>query len=698
MDQKNTMNKEPLGLYLLRLFFGFGLFLFMLMLYWSSSLIEQDMKNIKEELSLIKKDIASRSLQNAEVPHRSSEAKDKEVVPKLDDSPYKNLLEEDSFYSDTLPKMLGERFKPHGVLHEATSMDPANLHPFSNWGEIREWVSMCSVSVASGKFGFYESLAPDMALRMELRDNKKTGIPEYWVFLRKGVYWEPLNSTHFPSDMNLAPHFFERHPVTAHDFKFYVDAILNPHVQQAGATALKTYFEDLQELEVVDDYTFIVRWKPEEVKNPDGTVSYKLKYNSKSITGGLLMPLARFVYQYFPDGKKIVEEDEDLATYRTNSVWGQNFNEHWAKNIIVSCGPWIFDGMTEREIRFKRNPNFYNPYAVLVEGKTFLFKQSMEGVWQEFKANKTDTYTIQPDQLLELQNFLKTPEYLKQAAKGDAVKRLDYFARRYSYVGWNQAKSYFKSAKVRQALTMAIDRKRIIKQTLNGMGREINGPFFPFSSAYDENITPWPFDPIQAKRMLEEEGWIDSRGTGMLEKEIDGQRVPFKFSLTYFVKNPQTKSICEYISTALKEVGIECQLNGVDLADLTAAFDDKSFDALFLAWGYGAPPEDPKQIWLSDGALEKGSSNAIGFVNHEIDAIIRKLQFEYNLEERQKLYHRFARIIHEEAPYTFLYMPKQTLIYRDYLQNVFIPEQRQDLIPGADVEEPVSSIFWIKTP
>jgi len=688
------MNKEPLGLYLLRLFFGFGLFLFMLMLYWSSTLIEHDMKSVKEQLAAIRKEIASRPLSRAQSTHQSSDASRKSLAVKLIDSPYQNLLEEDPFYTVTLPKMLGEQFKPQGILRGATIAQPTNLHPFSGWGTIAQWVNLCNVAVASQKFGFYEAFSPDMALRMELRDHPKTGLPEYWIFLREGVFWEPLDPAHFPADMKLSDHFFKSHPVTAHDFKFYVDAVLNPSVQEAGAVALRTYFEDLKEIEVVDDYTFIVRWKAKEVKNDDGTTSYRLKYSSKQVTAGL-RPLASFVYQYFPDGKKIIEEDENSETYRTNSVWGQNFTQHWAKNIIVSCGPWIFDGMTEREIRFKRNPNFYHPYAILVEGQTIQFKQSTEGIWQEFKGNKIDTYGIQPDQLLELQNFLRTPQYLNQVADGSAVQRLDYVAMQYAFVGWNQAKNYFKSEKVRQALTMAIDRKRIIRQTLNGMGVEINGPFFRFSSSYDESIAPWPFDPLQSRRLLEEEGWVDTQGTGVIEKEIDGQRVPFRFSLTYFVKNPQTKSICEYIATALKDVGIDCQLNGVDLADLTAAFDDKSFDALFLAWGLGAPPEDLKQLWLSDGAREKGSSNAIGFSNPEADAIIRKLEFEYNREERQKLYHRFARIIHEEAPYTFLFNPKIALLYRDYLQNVFIPAERQDLVPGANVVEPDPAIFWI---
>ena len=297
---------------------------------------------------------------------------------------------------------------------------------------------------------------------------------------------------------------------------------------------------------------------------------------------------------------------------------------------------------------------------------------------------------------MELETFLNSDIYRQQVKEGKAVKRLDYPSRSYAYIGWNQAKPYFQSKKVRQAMTMAIDRKRIVDAYLNGLGMQITGPFAHNSSAYDDSIIPWQFNIQRARALLEEEGWYDKDGNGVVDKEINGKRVPFEFTLTYYVKNPTTKAICEYIATALKELRVKCYLNGVDIADLSAAFDEKSFDALYLGWALGTPPEDPRQLWHSSGAKEQGSSNAIGFVNEEADGIIEKLTFESNPEIRQQLYHRFDAIIHEEQPYTFLFQPKTALLYREYLQNVFIPAERHDLVPGADMAQPISSIFWIK--
>lgn len=698
------MNKEPLGLYIFRFIVGLGLFIFLLMLYWSTSLIEKDLKSLQFEISQLKNDlvdfrsdISQMQIRDSSVSSESnshSNTADQTHRKHIDES-YPNLLEEDPFYTETLPKMLGPDFKYYGVFQRSAMGKPDNLHPFSNWYTVNQWRGLCVPAVARLKFGKYETLAPSLGIKLEERRNKDTGLLEFWVHLRDKVYWQPLNSNMFTENIKLAPYFLKKHQVTAHDFKFYFDAMMNPFLQESGAVALRNYYSDIESVEVLDDLTFIVRWKNEAVTDAVGTVAYKPKYVAAQLTGGL-NPLPRFVYQYFPDGKKIIEDDTATDAYRTNSVWAQNFAQHWAKNIIVGCGPWIFESMSDRQIKFRRNPSYFSPYDALAEGIEVLFKDSFDAIWQLFKANGLDYYEIRPDQLSELEVFMQSPQYAEQSRAGSAIRRLDYLGHQYGYIGWNEAKPFFKSKKVRQALTMAIDRQRIISQIMNNMGVEINGTFSFNSPAYNKSITPWPFDLTQAKKLLEEEGWYDSDGDGIIDKIIDGERVPFSFNLTYYVKGVTGKSISEYVATALKEIGINANLQGVDIADLTATFENKNFDAIMLNWALGTPPEDPRQLWYSKGSAEKGSSNAIGFANSEADAIIDALTYESDPEKRLQLYHRFGAILHDEAPYVFLFTPKISMIYREYLQNVFIPSERQDLIPGANIGEPDSSIFWLK--
>lgn len=684
------MRKDPFifsffRILLLSLFVGL-----MGMLYWSSLLVEKDLITIKKELVEIRKDLSERSL----VSRVSGNPEEKIVKSRPHmDLKLPNLLEEDPFYQTTLPKMLGAGFKPSGIRKQASLGKPDSLHPFSSFYEAATWRRNCGVGVSNNIFGFFEKYATGAAIKVEERRDDK-GM-EYWIHLREGMVWQPLEQNWFPSSITLAPHFLKKHPLTAHDFKLYFDVVMNPFVSNGLAVQSRDSFEDILEVRVIDDLTFVVRWKVHPVVMPDGKTEMQPKYLSKAITLSFT-PLAGFVYLYYPDGKKIIEDDSNPDTYRLNSTFAQTMAEHWAKNIIPSCGPIKFRGMTDRMVRFDRNADFYEPLACLVEGVEVEFKAAAENIWQDFKQGSLDAYNLQPDQSLEFENFLKSPSYLAQKNDGLKIDRLDYVFRGFNYIGWNQARPLFASDKVRRALTMSIDRNRIIKQILNGMGIEISAPFYPFSDSYDPSIKPWPYDPVAAKRLLEEEGFADFDGDGIIEKKIGDKILKFEFALTYYVKNPTTKAICEYISTALKEVGIKCNLNGVDMADISNIFDDKNFDAYYLAWSLGDPPEDLRQIWHSSGAKEKGSPNSIGFANKEVDQIIDQLSFEYNREKRIALYHRFAAIFHEEAPYTLLYTIKNAMVYREFLQNVFLPVDRQDLIPGAVTAEPEPSIFWIK--
>lgn len=695
------MKKEPFLIYISRLLFTLAILIFMIMLYWSSEIVEEKLLTANSELEQIKKDLNEikannskvlETLENTSFQPASTASSTQKANPKNEIAYENNLLTPDPFYEKTLPQLLGADFKPHGTRREGTYGKPDSLQPFSNWSDVSTWNGLCIPTLAEQKVGIYETFAPSAAVAIVIRKNEK-GQEEYWIKLREDLFWSPLKQSHFGDRVTLGPQFTQQRQVTAHDFKFFFDALMNKGVEEMLAVSLRNEFVDVEEFNVIDDFTFTVRWKSHPIQGPDGKTVYKPKYRSKGLTASL-QPLPRFVYQYFANGKKIVEDDSDPNTYRTNLIWAQNFSHHWANNVIVSCGPWIFDGMTDREIKFKRNPDYYNPLACLVNSYSVVFKSTTDGVWEEFKQGTLDMYVVPPTQLSDLNSFLKSEPYKEQEKQGNGIKKLEYLSRAFTYIGWNETKPYFKSKKVRQALTMAIDLKRIIKQNLNGMGILTTGTFFPLSPSYDPNIMPYPFDPDKALELLNSEGWFDSSGSGILSKEIDGKQVPFQFTLNYFVKNLNSKAICEYVATALKEIGIQCIPNGLEIADLSKIIEDRNFDSLYLAWILDAPPENPRQLWYTSG--QKGSSNSIGFSNKAIDSIIDTLEYEYDEKKRIELFHQFDAILYDEAPYTFLYVPKTTLVYRNYLQNVFIPADHQDLIPGANVGEPVSSIFWVK--
>lgn len=562
---------------------------------------------------------------------------------------------------------------------------PENLHPFNNFKDVSKLHSLCVPALGELHAGKFDLFCPALAWKIEKRTGED-GALEYWIHLREDIVWQPLKKEHFP-DLTLSPWFLEKRPVTAYDFKFYLDAVMNPFLSEPKAASLRSYYSDLEGFRVENEKTFVVRWKSSgDPPRP--------KFNSFALTVEL-RPLPSFVYQHFADGTKIIsgEEEDD---YRKSSVWAQNFSNHFAKNTIVSCGSWIFHGMNEEGIRLRRNGSYFNPYIALTKGLELRFESSIDNVFQDFKADKIDLCYLSPIQSGQLEAFLNSDLYKRQESEGNKVALLDYVDSAYSYIAWNQNRELFASNKVRLAMTLAIDRQRLISQNLSERAVQCTGPFHCYSPSYDGDLRAWPHAPDLAKRLLEEEGWHDLDGDGIRERHVNGEKQLFSFSLVYYNKSQLAKSIGEYVATELKKIGVDCRPIGLEIADLSRTFDDKNFDALQMGWSLGCPPEDPKQLWYSKLADEKGSSNVIGFKDPIADRLIEELLYEYDPEARLNLYHRFHKLIHESAAYTFLYFPRARLLYRSRLKNLFIPRDRQDLIENAAVYEPDLRFTWIE--
>ncbi|SPN73719.1 Oligopeptide-binding protein AppA precursor,oligopeptide ABC transporter substrate-binding protein OppA,ABC-type oligopeptide transport system, periplasmic component,nickel ABC transporter, nickel/metallophore periplasmic binding protein,Bacterial extracellular solute-binding proteins, family 5 Middle [Chlamydia serpentis] len=679
----------------------------LILLYWSSDLLERDIKSIKgnvkdiqediREISRVVKQQSSQALPSVSSPTLSpSTVRDEALTILLGDPSYPNLLSTDPYKQQTLPELLGRNFNPHGILRTAHVGKPENLSPFNGFDYIVGFYDLCVPDLASPHVGKYETFSPDLALKIEEHlVGDGSGDKEFHIYLRPNVFWRPIDPKLFPKHVQLDEMFLRPHPVTAHDIKFFYDAVMNPYVATMRAVALRSYYEDIVSVSVENDSKLVVRWKAHTVINEEGEEERKVLYSAFFNTLSL-KPLPRFVYQYFANGEKIIEDENNSDNYRTNSIWAQNFAIHWANNYIVSCGAYYFGGMDDEKIIFSRNPDFYDPHAALLEARYTYFKESSDSLFQDFKTGKIDISYLPPNQRDNFYSFMKSPAYNKQVAKGGAIREVVSSDRAYTYIGWNCYSLFFQSQQVRCAMNMAIDRERIIEQCLDGQGYTISGPFAYNSPSYNKQIEGWHYSPEEAARLLEEEGWIDTDGDGIREKIIDGVIIPFRFRLCYYVKSLTARTIADYVATSCKEIGIECSLLGLDMADLSQAFDEKNFDALLMGWCLGSPPEDPRALWHSEGAMEKGSANVVGFHHEEVDKIIDKLSYEYDAQERNRLYHRFHEIIHEEAPYAFLFSRHSSLLYKDYVKNVFVPLHRTDLIPEAQDETVNVQMVWLE--
>jgi ABC-type transport system substrate-binding protein len=214
----------------------------------------------------------------------------------------------------------------------------------------------------------------------------------------------------------------------------------------------------------------------------------------------------------------------------------------------------------------------------------------------------------------------------------------------------------FDDPRIRKALGMAIDVDKIIDYVLYGQGERITGPFVKQTDYYNHDITPLPFDPQGALRILEEAGWRRN-AQGWLEK--DGRR--FQFTLITNSGNDLRKAVLAIAQDAWRQIGIDVR---TDLLEWSVFIQERvnktDFDALILGWMMGIDP-DLYQIWHSS-QTGPHQLNFVGFKNEEADDLIVRIRQEYDFDRQVQLCRRLHEIIAREQPYTFLYVSRWTAV------------------------------------
>ncbi len=414
-------------------------------------------------------------------------------------------------------------------------------------------------------------------------------------------------------------HFSDGRPVTADDVIFTFETIRNPGIDAASAA---NYYRDFDRVEKISE---------REVK----FFMKQIYFKSLEFVGG--MPI-------FPK-----------HTYDYNDP--SEFNKHITDP--VGSGPYVFERWdVGRQVVLTRNKNYWGRKPKI---KKVVFKiiTNDTAAVQALRAGEVDFLRPLPDQYTELSN---APEFVKK------FYCLSYWTpgSGYFWAGWNQSRPFFKDRRVRLAMTHIIDREMICSHLLKNPDALVpTGNFYIFGPQSNPDIKPWPYDPQRAKELLDEAGWIDSNGDGIRDK--DG--VAFRFSYMIVGGTYLHEQIAKLVKDEAAKVGIEVNIDPYEWSVFIQRVQDRQFDAVNLAW-HGGLAQDPYQIWHSSQI--KGGSNYVGFNVPEADAIMEEARRTLDEEKRNKLYHRFHRIIHDEQPYTFIYTrPEQRFLDRRF-ENVII--------------------------
>lgn len=240
----------------------------------------------------------------------------------------------------------------------------------------------------------------------------------------------------------------------------------------------------------------------------------------------------------------------------------------------------------------------------------------------------------------------------------------------YYYIGWNCTSEIFKDKRVRWAMAHgAVDLDRHIKEQLRGRAERVTGHFYQYGPGHNPDLKFIPYDPKKAAELLEEAGWYDSDGDGVLDK--DGK--PFAFSLLHRTM-PETNPAWQralIVKENLRKLGIQMEIKAMDWGSMLEQVEKGSFEATTLGWGASSPPypSDAYQIWHSSQIGERGS-NHIFYRNPKVDKLIEDRRRELDPKRGQKLEWEFEKAVYDDQPYLWLFMPAELQAYNKKWRGV----------------------------
>jgi len=207
---------------------------------------------------------------------------------------------------------------------------------------------------------------------------------------------------------------------------------------------------------------------------------------------------------------------------------------------------------------------------------------------------------------------------------------------------------------VRQALAYGIDRERLLRDDIPGVGMLANSPILPESWAYNPDIPTYDYDPEKARALLEEAGWRDEDGDGIREKE--GQSLEF---ILLSDDAPHSLLVKQAIATDWARIGVRAVPQPVSFTGLVSDFlAPRNFSAAIVNWETIGDP-DPYPLW-SSGQISPEGQNYGGWNNREADIAMEQARITADREQRRQYYYDFQRIFAEDAPAIMLYHPLYT--------------------------------------
>ncbi|MFI6426503.1 ABC transporter substrate-binding protein [Promicromonospora sp. NPDC050880] len=204
--------------------------------------------------------------------------------------------------------------------------------------------------------------------------------------------------------------------------------------------------------------------------------------------------------------------------------------------------------------------------------------------------------------------------------------------------------------RVRQALSMAVDREQLVKSVFNDRFDPACSPISPASPFSTDASEACPeHDPEGARALLEEAG----------------VEVPYEIEMKV-TNTPDTLRLAQAVQASVADGGFELTIVPVEYSSLLEVQEQGDFDLLQLGWSGRVDPHGNMYNFLSTGA----GNNYSGYSNPEVDDLLTEAATVIDPAERADLYGQVVTQVQEDAPIIYLYRTRNLTGHADEVAGI----------------------------
>lgn len=401
------------------------------------------------------------------------------------------------------------------------------------------------------------------------------------------------------------------------------------------------------------DATTLVFHLRKDVKWHDGTpfTAADVKYTYETILDKDFGSAARS--RYVPI-KEIVTTDDYTVQF--------NLSEPYAP-LLTYMDHKIVPQSAKDKPDFAENPIGTGPYKFVSWSKNNVIKLvANDSYFGGAPATKNiEIYTI-PDNTTRVSaleagdvDFIHSPlspQDIPRMKENNKVTVFQTSGLGVTFVNFNHQAEVLKDKNVRIALAHMIDKETISKEIYQGMDTPANGAVLPASWAYSADIKDYAYDPAKGLQMLNDAGWKDTDGDGILDK--NGKKLTIKLST--HTEDPNRIQALEFIQNTFASNGIDAQVSTFEWATFSADLTAGNYEVGIVGLLNINDPDRGMYIQFHTG----GGQNYGKYSYPELDSLLDKGRAAADQSERAKLYQQASQMINDEVMW-------RTLVYQGYV-------------------------------